>query len=650
MCGISGIYHIRSSKTVGERELTAMRDTLIHRGPDSGANYISPDKKVGLSQRRLAIIDLSEEAACPMANEDGTVWITFNGEIYNFKPLREELLQRGHRLKTKGDTEAILHGYEEWGERVVEKLNGMFAFAIWDERKRTFFAARDHMGIKPFYYAFQDGTFYFGSEIKAILAHPDFKKELNEQGVSHYLTFSAAPAPHTLFRDVRKLPAAHCLVIQADGSFAQKEYWNPSTGSTSSPQANSGQAPLAENEYIEEVRRLLTDSIRMQMVSDVPFGCFLSGGIDSSVNATLMSEALGHPVETFSVGYKDFEEKNEFKYSRMVAASLGAKNHELLLDESHMRAFLPQYAEFADDPNGDQVCFPLFWLSKLTHDAGVTVIQIGEGSDEIFSGYGTYVRALNLYKSWNRFKHLPRGLKTALYKMGGFAPLRHARFDFGKEYLQRFGMGQEPFWGLAVAFGDYAKTGLLTDAFKRRLAGSSYDIIRGYYDELARLDARADQLQKMTYVEIKNRLPELLLARADKMAMAHSLEGRVPFLDKRLVELAFAMPTNVKIKNGEPKYILKKAAAGIIPKDIQKEIIWRKKQGFSNPIGEWLKPEHAIARELTDTIFNSKLRERGLLNYDYIRRIVHAHQHQGVESNFRIWNLITLSLWYDHWF
>ena len=429
------------------------------------------------------------------------------------------------------------------------------------------------------------------------------------------------------------------MVVEKDGSLWSKEYWNPALVETEL---------LDEAGYIKEIQRLLEDSIRSQMVSDVPFGCFLSGGIDSSVNATLMSRALGKPVETFSVGYRDFKEKNEFQYSRLVAKSLGAKSHEILLDESHMREFLPLYAQFADDPNGDQVCFPLFWLSKLTKDSGVTVIQIGEGSDEIFAGYDAYIKAARLYGKWDELGKLPKAFGTALLK--GFGSLDRARRDFWKEYALRFRLGQEPFWGLAVAFGDSSKAGLLADEFKKRSLESSYSVIQNYYDELKNIDKTADQLKKMTYVEIKNRLPEFLLARADKMTMAHSLEGRVPFLDKRLVELAFNMPAKIKTKDGEPKYILKKAAEKMIPENIQKDIIWRKKQGFSNPISEWLKPECGISKELTSIIFNSKLKERNILNYDYVRGIIGAHQKNETDHNFRIWNLITLSLWYDHWF
>jgi len=615
---------------VSEAELTKSRDTLIHRGPDGGANYISPDKKVGLSQRRLAIIDLSREAACPMANESKTIWITYNGEIYNFKLLREELIKLGYKFKTQGDTEVILYGYEEWGVDVVKRLNGMFAFVVWDEEKNILFAARDHMGIKPLFYAEQNGTFYFGSEIKAILSNQDFKKELNEVGVFHYLTFSSTPAPYALFKDVQKLEGAHYLLIR-NGKIETKEYWNP---------AHAEKETLNEKQYVERVRTLLEESIHSQMVSDVPFGCFLSGGIDSSTNAALMSKALGKPVETFSVGYKDFDEKNEFEHSRKIAKILGAKNHEILLDESHMHDFLGQYAKYADDPNGDQVCFPLFHLSKLTRDSGVTVIQIGEGSDEIFAGYDQYIRALRLRGLWKQLEKLPQFIKNGLCKGG------EVLGEFGKEYLRRLALNQEPFWGLAIAFGGGMKCDLLTNDFKNKQSKSSYEIIKKYYEEIQDMDQNADYLKQMTYLELKHRLPEFLLARADKMTMAHSVEGRVPFLDKRLVELALNMPTNIKIKGSVPKYVLRQAVKGIIPD----EIINRKKQGFGNPISEWLRSNNKISKELTDVIFSSKLKERNILNYEYVKKIIDAHQGGRADHGFKIWNLITLSLWYDYWF
>ncbi len=638
MCGIAGLYHFKNSKTVREDDLVRMRDTLVHRGPDDAGAYFSQDKKVGLGTRRLKIIDLSPAGHMPMTTACGGTWITFNGEIYNFMELRRELEEKGHAFKSRSDTEVILNMYEEYGPEFVGRLNGMFAFVIWDERKKVLLAARDHMGIKPFYYAIVDGTFYFGSEIKAILAHPDFKKELDEPNVSHYLTFSSLPSPLTLFRNVRKLPPAHLLSIDAGGAISEREYWNPARA--------KGAEGRGEEFYVSEIRRLLRDSIKLQMVSDVPFGCFLSGGIDSSTNATLMSEALGKPVETFSVGSKEFAKYNEFQYSRLIAERIGTKPHEILTTEAHMREFLPKFSHYFDDPNGDQVCFPLYWLSKLTRDAGVIVIQIGEGSDELFTGYDTYVKAVRLYESWWHW----------LEKTPGFARhgawsaaklLAHPKFDFYKEYFRRLKDHQEPYWGNAIAFSDFQKQKLLTPSYQERIRhASSYPYIERFYKELEGIDNKADFLKQLTYLEVKQRLPELLLARADRMTMAHSLEGRVPFLDTRLVELAFQIPADIKLKDNEPKYILKKAVEDIIPH----EIIWRKKQGFGTSLSEWLKPESKMAPLFVDAILNSKLRERGILDYDYVNTLVHAHQERGVEHNFRIWNLVTLSLWYDEWF
>ncbi len=634
MCGINGVFKFNNSNTVKESEVVKMRDTLVHRGPDDAGVYLSPDGRVGFGARRLKIIDLTTAGHMPMSVNG--VWITYNGEIYNFREIREGLEKKGYIFHSRTDTEVVLNAYAEYGEDCVKLFNGMFAFAIWDEKKKKLFAARDHMGIKPFFYAVQNGVFYFGSEIKAILAHPDFKKELEEKNISRYLTFSSLPAPFTLFKNIKKLPAARRLVLNMNGELEETSYWNPIT---------SEEKGKSEEFYISEIRRLLRDSIKSQMVSDVPFGCFLSGGIDSSTNAALMSEALGKPVETFSVGYKDFETKNEFEYSRRVAKSLNAKTHEIVLDESHFREFLQQYAYYADDPNGDQVCFPLFWLSKLTRDAGVTVIQIGEGADEIFSGYETYLKVLRLREKWHWLKKIPNAAKSVLSEITQ-ALLNITRLDFGKEYAQRFIMGQEPFWGLAIAFGDYAKEGLLTSEFKYRTEESSYDIIKNWYQELKETDSRADFLKQITYLELKQRLPEFLLARADKMTMAHSVEGRVPFLDKRLVELALNMPSGLKVKNGNTKYILKKAVEGIIPS----EIIWRKKQGFGTPIDEWLKNDSPISEEMFNIIMSSGLRERNILNYDYVKGLIYSHQNRKANQSFKIWNLITLSLWYDYWF
>jgi asparagine synthase (glutamine-hydrolysing) len=614
-----------------------MRDTLIHRGPDDAGTFLSSDRTVGLGSRRLKIIDLSPAGHMPMTDASGRFSMTYNGEVYNFKELRAELEAKGHRFRSTGDTEVILEAYREYGPECVKRFNGMFAFAIWDEKEQRLFCARDHVGVKPFYYALQNGTFFFASEIQAILAHPDFKKELNEEGVGLYLTFSSTPAPHTLFRDVKKLPPAHSLTVDGNGALVLREYWNPL-----SVPGNTGD----ETFFRDEIRRLLRDSIRSQMVSDVPFGCFLSGGIDSSTNAALMSEALGTPVETFSVGSKGFGQYNEFEYSRRMASVIGARTHETLIDESSALDFLERFPSLMDDPVGDQACLPLYYLARLARENGVIVVQVGEGSDELFAGYETYRSANRLYTSlWRHLAKLPAPLRRFPYAATSLS--QSPRLDFMKEYLYRLAEGEEPFWGLAFAFGGHHLKSLLTPAAHERLgAVPATAIIKNLYAAVDAADSHADFLKRITYIELKQRLGEFLLMRADKMIMAHSVEGRVPFLDRRLVELSFRIPTALKFKNSEPKYILKRAVEGIIPDDI----IRRKKQGFGTPISEWLRKGSPVAERLADTVRHSRLRERGLMDYDYVERIIAAHAKGLANHSFRIWNLVTLSRWYDHWF
>lgn len=626
MCGITGIYSATGAHPVRETDLTRMRDSVSYRGPDSAGHYISPDCSVGLGHRRLAIIDLSEAGRQPMRYEDTRrktqdtnngkriFYITFNGEIYNFKELRNELQKKGYEFTSKSDTEVILAAYAEWGPECVKHFNGMFAFAIWDEAKKTLFAARDHVGIKPFYYSFENGLFLFGSEIKTILAHPSFKKELNEETIPLYLTFGCVPAPHTLFRGIKKLPAAHFLLLDEGRALRVQEYWTPFPTSKDQGLGIKDQKDQEEF-FVSETRRILEDSIQMQMVSDVPFGCFLSGGIDSSTNAALMSRALGTPVETFSIGVKDFAEKyNEFEYSRKTAELLGARRHETLAGREDLLAFLQEFAEHADDPQADSISFLVYYLSKLTRDSGVIVAQVGEGADELFGGYPQYPAFLSAYHTYRRFSPLSR---------------LAAPFFSSNPYVERLSKGQEPYWGLAIAF-----SGNLT----------TYDVVKNLYDEIDRALPNADMLTRMTYIDLKIRLAEFLLMRVDKFAMAHSIETRVPFLDHRLVELAFQIPESLKLKNGTTKYILKKAVRGIIPD----EIIARKKQGFGAPVKEWLK-NPALAKEFTDIIFNSKMRGRNFLDYNEVQKLISAHQSGKADNTFRLWTLITLSLWYDRW-
>ena len=639
MCGITGVYNLNKKATVSEEVVKKMRDTLVHRGPDSAGIYISSDEKIGLGFRRLAIIDLSQAGNQPMSNEDKTVWMVLNGEVYNFPGLKAALIQKGHTFKSHTDAEVVLHLYEEQGEKLVDDLNGMYAFVLWDEKKKKLLAVRDRLGIKPFYYYFKDNVFIFGSEIKAILEHPLVKREVDLEGISHYLTFACTPAPYTLFKDIHKLAPAQYLTLDQEGNLEINSYWSP-------VQNKEKRIRDQESHFIDKTRTLLKESIEEQMVSDVPFGCFLSGGIDSSTNAVLMSRAMGKPVETFSISFKDLSKYDEFPYSRKIAKLLDSRCYETVIGKKELKEWLSQLAYYADDPNGDPVCFPVYYLSKLVRDSKVIMAQVGEGADELFCGYGTYMQFIKIYtRYWKYLEKLPAFLRKIPYLLIQKL-IPQNTLVLHKEFLRRLALGEPLFFGGANAFSAYDKKFLLKKDFQRKIPFDHSDrLIEDIYLRLGKDNSQADFLQKMLYLELTIRLPELLLMRVDKMAMANSIETRVPFLDHRIVEMAFSIPMKLKIKNNTTKHILKKAVKGIIPD----EIINRKKKGFGAPVGEWMRKESSISDSLVNIIRNSKIKELNIFNYDYIEQLITDHQNNRHNNSFRLWNLITLSLWYDQW-
>lgn len=637
MCGISGVFHFDGDGKVSEEILERMSDTIAHRGPDDHGTYLSKDKKAGFGFRRLSIIDLSHAGHQPMSNEDESLHVMLNGEIYNFQDLRRELAAKGHPFKSKSDTETILHSYEEEGLDAVHRLNGMFAIALFDEKKNRLWLARDRLGIKPLYYAVHNGALIFASEIKAILAYPGFVKKLNEEALFHYLSFSCCPAPMTLFEGIKKLPAGFYLTVDGNG-VKETQYWDAAQGSRQSP-------PLWRNEeyFVKNIRELLTDSVKRQMVSDVPFGVFLSGGIDSSTNTALMTSARGKPVDSFSVNVKHIAKYDEFAWARKVANVFKSNHHEITVDQSDLMDFLPTLAHHADDPNGDPVCFPLYFVSKLMRDSGVIVGQVGEGSDELFAGYDQYSLVLNFWKKWwRRLEKLPGGVRTALFELGKLT--KHPAYDLHREQLRRLASAEEFFWGGAIAFTEFTKWEILSKDFRKRMSGlSSFDLIKTHYQKIDDVAPETDFLNRMIYLELKIRLPELLLMRVDKITMANSIEARVPFLDHRLVELAMQIPMDLKLKNGVSKYILKESVRGIIPD----EVIDRKKQGFAAPIAEWLKAE--LKKELPNILWKSKIWDANIFDRGAVERLISDHQRGRTDASFRIWNLITLALWFDRW-
>jgi asparagine synthase (glutamine-hydrolysing) len=644
MCGIAGIFNYGNSPAlISEPILKAMTAEIAHRGPDDDGIYISPDRKIGFGFRRLAIIDLSPAGHQPMSNRlnskhpDGDIWIVFNGEIYNHRELRAELEQKGYRYQGRSDTETILYAYQEWGIECVKKFYGMFGMAIWDARKEELYLIRDRIGIKPVYYTFQHGALFFASEIKALLKHPSISKALNLQGLSDYLSLLTTLPGETMFKGIFKLEAGHYARIDKHGELQKVKYWDLTHETESFPQEKF----YIESFCIDNIRRLLRDSIRLRMMSDVPFGVSLSGGIDSSMNVALMSELMSRPVETFTVGFKDLEKYNELQYARQIAKEFQTNHHEILLTEQDAIDFLPKMVWHQDEPNADPVCVPLYFVSKLARESGTIVVQVGEGSDEEFSGYVHYLREWRYYHYY--YSLLPDALKHLLY----YAVRKVKGDTLPTEYARRASENDVPFYGGAVSFTEEMKKSLLTDSFRRKVHSSGRLAERCFAD-LKRLlpDARSEEyLRKMIYAEFKGRLAELLLMRVDKMSMAVSVEARVPFLDHRLVEFAFRIPQQLKIKHGEPKYILKKAAEGILPHNI----IYRKKQGFAAPSSEWLR-NGKLSQIAEARILGSGLMNKYLFSKKYIKHLFEAHRGGKRGYGAQLWTLLVLAEWYAQHF
>lgn len=631
MCGICGIISFNHTD-VNESILIRMRDEMQHRGPDAEGIFINKSKKVGFGFRRLAIIDLSPAANQPMCNQDQTIWIVFNGEIYNHLEIRKELEKLGYKYRTKSDTETIIYAYEQFGFDFIHKLNGMFAIAIWDERKKLFIAYRDRIGKKPFYYTFQNGQFIFASEIKSILKHTEVRKELNLNALSNYLTFLIPPSPETMFDGIKKLPAGHRLILNQTGELKIEEYYDV---------LNSENEKIETDEELikNNILQLLRQSIKDRMISDVPFGVFLSGGIDSSTNVALMAELMDRPVDTFSVGYKDFKEFNEFNYARKVAEIFKTNHHEILIDVKDALEFLPKLVYHQDEPLADPVCIPLYFVSKLARENGTIVVQVGEGSDEEFAGYPWMLRELRLTKINNYiFKNMPSIFNSIFYNL-----IKKFWSEEGKllelDYLRRIKDRQEIYWGGAINFTKEHKNKLLLKSLN-----NSYDIVKQVYDKYRSKSNVDDPLRQMIYLEFKNRLPELLLMRVDKMSMATSIEARVPFLDYRLVEYSFKIGSKIKIKNYITKYILKKSVEGIIPN----EIIYRKKQGFAAPMNYWLRNE--LADFTKHYLLNSNIHKLNLFNKDFIKFLIESPLSNRYDYVQNTWNLLNLFMWYDYWF
>lgn len=628
MCGIAGILSFAPDTwPVDETTLVAMRDKMIHRGPDGAGVWVDHAARIGFAHRRLAIIDLSEAALQPMSLADGSLSIVFNGEIYNHAELREELTALGHTdwQTDHSDTEVILHAFAQWGVDCLKRFRGMFAIALWDAREQSLWLVRDRIGIKPLYYAVDQRGVVFASEIKAILAGPERPRAVNEEAFFHYLTFLTTPAPMTLFEGIGKLEAGTWTRIDADGTTQTERWWD----AWDDVELVLGKS---DDEIARDVLDGLEEAVCYRKVGDVPIGVFLSGGVDSSTNVALFSKGEDTPVKTFSIGYdgKQGSVADELPYARSVAELVGAEHHEYLISQNDLLSFLPDMVRHQDEPIADPVCVPVYYVSKLARDNGVTVCQVGEGADELFWGY----------RSWRIFLWLERAnawpVPRFIKKLGVFA-LTAVGLG-GKlytEFLRRAALGLPIFWGGAEAFSEAAKWQILSPRLRQKFTGrSSWEALAPIRERFEKNAPDKSPLNWMTYLDLNLRLPELLLMRVDKMSMAASVEARVPFLDHHFVHHALSIPPGVKTRGGVLKYILKKAVRGLIPD----RIIDRKKQGFAVPINDWVIDR--LGDEARETLRSF------CANTDFL-------DPAGVETLLKsgnarqIWYLLNFALWWN---
>ncbi len=619
MCGIAGFveastvaapFGVESSAALVRR----MCDVIRHRGPDDEGTWV--DEGVALGMRRLSIIDLSTGHQ-PIHNEDRTVWIVFNGEIYNFRELRTELELAGHRFYTATDTEVIVHAYEQWGQGAIGRLRGMFGLAIWDARSRTLLVARDRIGIKPMYYAQVNGRLYFGSELKSLLEAPDLPRDLDANALDHYLSFLYTPRDGSIFKSVRKLPPGH-LLSWTDGRMALAQYWQLPVDETFRG---------SEEDAVQHLRGVLGDAVRSHLMSDVPLGAFLSGGIDSSLVVGLMSEFSSSRVKTFSIGF-DEPAFDELEHARRVAVHFGTDHHEFVVKPDGV-SILDRLVSHFDEPFADSSAIPTWYVSEMAR-RHVTVVLSGDGGDELFGGYERYLPHPRVV-AFDRYS--PRALR----RVAGIAAARLPHGTRGKNFLRHVGRDDRGRYLDAIRFfGADEKPALLTGDVQRAIDALDPETL------LARRFERFSPLpwpSQMMRFDAETYLPEDVLTKVDRMSMAHSIESRVPLLDNDVIDFASTLPASLKIKNGRRKHVLKEVAATLLPRDI----LDRKKQGFGVPLGTWFRGN---LRELfADTLLSPSSLQRGYFQPAFIRRIVDEHLAGTRDHTLRLWQLVVFEKW-----
>ena len=623
MCGIVGFVNAHK-KQVAREILERMNAAIIHRGPDEDGFFVK--ENVALGMRRLSIIDL-KSGQQPIFNEDKTKAIVFNGEIYNFQELKKDLESRGHRFYTNSDTEVIVHLYDEYGADCVQHLRGMFAFAIWDERDESLFIARDRVGKKPVLYSHQpNGDLIFGSEFKALLTHPSISREVDFAAIDSYFSYLCVPAPQTAFKQIRKLEPAHWLRWK-DGKIETKRYWLPDF---------SNKIKISETEAIEETTRILREATKMRMISEVPLGAFLSGGVDSSIIVALMAQESEKPVKTFSIGFEE-QDFSELKYAKRVAEHIGAEYNEFVVRPNALE-ILPTLVEHYGEPYADSSAIPTYYVAKETRKF-VTVALNGDGGDESFAGYERYA-AMKIAELYHRFPAFARKLliekPISLFSTSEF---KKSRVRDAKRFLQAASLPRtERYFRWMSTFNRDAKRELYTKDFTETVAVQNPS---SFLDEWFAKANGSGILDATLLTDQMTYLPNDLLVKVDIASMANSLEARSPLLDHKVIEFAASLPESLKMQRFETKSLLKKVAAKLVPR----EVIYRRKMGFGVPIGNWFRGEmKSFVREI---LLSEKCLNRGIAKRETVEKYVREHTEATRDHTFQIWTLLMLELWFQ---
>jgi len=645
MCGICGVLDFNITET-GEGVVQRMCEALAHRGPDDeGMVFIQGDKffevkrsfptyrdksgfEVGLGHRRLSIIDLSEAAHQPMCNENGTIWIVYNGEIYNFQDLRKELEHKGHLFKSKSDTEVILHAYEEWGVECLNAFRGMFAFAIWDSKRKRLFMARDRLGEKPLVYFNKNGRFIFASEIKAILQDPTVERKVNIFALHNYLTYQYIPSPDTILEGIKKLPPAHYLLYDRFGNIKIERYWKLNF---SPIQKSYSDLP----QLCDLIRKGLEESVKLRLISDVPLGAFLSGGVDSSLIVGIMAGISGRPVKTFSIGFeeKDFD---ELSYGKLVSEHFSTEHHEFVVRPNAIE-ILPKLIWHYNEPFADSSAIATYYVASMTKDY-VKVVLTGDAGDENFAGYPRYLRSKWVALFAKFPEKVRKDVMPSFFRIFSSFHMMEGKLNRLADFMEILTADQEKNYLEQIKiFNSKEKENIYTEDFAKDLEGvNPLDFLLSKYKEIG----TDNLLNKLLYVDINSYLPEDLLVKIDIATMANSLEARVPFLDHQFMEFSAGIPSRLKLKGSVGKFILKEAFSDFLPQAILK----RKKMGFGVPVSRWFRNE--LKDYIYEILLDPKTLNRGYFKREGVERLLNDHIALRYDHSARIWALLFLEIWF----